>query len=76
MKQKELEKLYAYYLSKYDRLHTDVVDYTDRYRIRDCDQLDHLESIIAITRLQAFEEFALEVSRLLEIGVFDNKHKK
>lgn len=73
MKQRELEKLLNYYVNKEVRLHCDIVDYADRYRLRDCDQVDHLESIIAITRYQAFIEYSKEISRLLEIEPFPSR---
>lgn len=65
MRQKEIELLLRYYISKEERLHMDIVDYADRYRLRECDQVDHLESIIAITRYQAFKEFFSEIMDIL-----------
>lgn len=65
MRQKEIEMLLKYYISKEERLHMDIVDYSDRYRLRECDQVDHLESIIAITRYQAFKEFFSEIMDIL-----------
>lgn len=75
MKNKEIEKLLNYYIQKEARLYCDIIDYADRYRLRDCDQLDHLESIIAITRYQAFLEYSNEVSRLLEINALPRRER-
>lgn len=50
MKQKEKELIYQYWHLKDLRLSDDVATYEDRYKIRKCDEVDHLESIIAITR--------------------------
>lgn len=75
MKQREIENLLNYYIQKEARLHCDIIDYSDRYRLRDCDQVDHLESIIAITRYQAFLEYSKEISRLLEINAFPSRKR-
>lgn len=66
MTQNEIELLLRYYNAKSDRLHLDILDYADRYRLRDCDQIDHLESIIAITRYETFNEVFHEILRLLK----------
>lgn len=65
MRQREIELLLQYYINKEERLHMDIIDYSDRYRLRNCDQVDHLESIIAITRYQAFKEFFSEIMEIL-----------
>lgn len=65
MRQKDIDLLYNYYVQKEARLHMDVIDYEDRYRLRSCDQIDHLESIIAITRYEAFKEYFNEIIHLL-----------
>ena len=65
MRKREIELLFKYYVEKEARLHMDVIDYEDRYRLRSCDQVDHLESIIAITRYEAFREFFNEMLHIL-----------
>lgn len=71
MRQKEIELLLRYYIHKEERLRMDITDYEDRYHLRKCDQVDHLESIIAITRYQAFQEFCNEIFRLLNLSNSD-----
>lgn len=72
MTSKELELVIKYFYNKDQFLKNDIVTYSDRYRLRNCDQVDHLESIIAITRFEAFTEFRNELSHLLKISPYDN----
>lgn len=72
MKTKEKEILYNYIYHKDLRLTDDIVTYENRYRVRECDEVDHLESIIAITRKKAFDEFTLEIFKLLNIGPYES----
>ena len=44
-----------------------------RYKIRKCDEADHLESIIAITRQKMFNEVMLDIFRILELGPYDKR---
>lgn len=77
MREKEIELLMQYYLNKDVRLQDDIVTYENRYRIRECDEVDHLESIISIVRQKMFNETMLEVFRLLKIGPYDqNKNRR
>lgn len=76
MKQKEKDDFYSYWYHKDLRLTDDVVTYENRYRLRKCDEVDHLESIIAITRLKMFDEVMLELSRILELGPYDKSYYK
>ena len=69
----EREKVLQYWYLKDLRLTDDVVTYEDRYKIRKCDELDHLESIIAITRLKMFNEVMGDIFRILELGPYDRK---
>lgn len=71
MRQREIQALLEYYINKEERLRMDITDYEDRYHLRKTDQVDHLESIIAITRYQAFQEFCNEVFRLLNLANSD-----
>ena len=73
MNKSEREKILQYWYLKDLRLSDDVVTYEDRYKIRKCDELDHLESIIAITRQKMFNEVMGDIFRILEIGPFDRK---
>lgn len=73
MKQKEKELIYQYWHLKYLRLSDDVATYEDRYKIRKCDEADHLESIIAITRQKMFDEVMLDIFRILELGPYDKR---
>lgn len=45
-------------------------------RLRKCDEVDHLESIIAITRQKMFNEVMLEISQILELGPYDKAYLK
>lgn len=65
MKQKEKDDLFSYWYHKDLRLSDDVVTYEDRYEV------DHLESIIAITRQKMFNEVMLDIFRILELGPYD-----
>lgn len=52
-----------------------------RYKIRKCDEADHLESIIAITRQKMFNEVMGDIFRILELGpygirILKNKEKQ
>lgn len=76
MKQKEKDDLFSYSYHKDLRLSDDVVTYEDRYRLRKCDEVDHLESIIAITRQKMFNEVMLEIFQILELGPYDKTHLK
>lgn len=72
----EREKIYQYWYLKDLRLSDDVVTYEDRYKIRKCDELDHLESIIAITRQKMFNEVMGDIFRILELGPYDRQKLK
>lgn len=72
----EREKIYQYWYLKDLRLSDDVATYEDRYKIRKCDELDHLESIIAITRQKVFNEVMGDIFRILELGPYDRKKLK
>ena len=73
MKQKEITKLYAYYVNKDMRPEDDCTTYANRYAVRQTDEVDHLESIISIVRKKTFDEVMLEVFRLLDLPPFQNK---
>lgn len=73
MTEKEKEKIYDYWYHKNLKLQDDVVTYENRYLIRDCDEEDHLESIISITRKKAFDEFTLDIFKLLNLGPYERK---
>lgn len=72
MREKEKEKLYQYYFNKELRLMDDIVTYENRYRVRDCDELDHLESIISIVRKKMFDEVMFDIFRLLNIPTYQS----
>ncbi len=76
MREKEKELLLHYYYNKDLRLQDDVVTYENRYRVRDCDEIDHLESIISIVRKKMFQEIMLEVFQLLKVGPFERKENR
>lgn len=76
MKEKEKELLLQYYYSKDLRLQDDIVTYENRYRVRYCDEIDHLESIISIVRKNMFNEVMLEVFQLLKVGPFERKENR
>lgn len=71
MNKSEREKIYQYWYRKDLRLTDDVATYEDRYKIQKCDEVDHLESIIAITRQKMFNEVMLDIFRILELGPYD-----
>lgn len=73
MNKSEREKILQYWYLKDLRLSDDVVTYEDRFKIRKCDELDHLESIIAITRQKMFDEVMLDIFRILELGPYDKR---
>lgn len=73
MKQREKEDIYKYWYLKDLRLVDDVATYEDRYKVRKCDEADHLESIIAITRQKMFDEVMLDIFRILELGPYDKR---
>lgn len=73
MNKSEREKILQYWYRKDLRLSDDVVTYEDRYKIRKCDELDHLESVIAITRQKMFNEVMGDIFRILELGPYDRK---
>ena len=73
MNKSEREKLLQYWYLKDLRLSDDVATYEDRYKIRKCDEADHLESIIAITRQKMFDEVMLDIFRILELGPYDKR---
>lgn len=73
MNKSEREKLYQYWYNKDLRLSDDVATYEDRFKIRKCDEADHLESIIAITRQKMFDEVMLDIFRILELGPYDKR---
>lgn len=76
MKEKEKELLLKYYYNKDLRLHDDVVTYENRYCIRDCDEVDHLESIISIVRQKMFHEIMFDIFRILKIGPFEQRNNR
>lgn len=76
MKRSEKELIYQYWYLKDLRLSDDVATYEDRYKIRKCDEVDHLESIIAITRQKVFNEVMGDIFRILELGPYDRKKLK
>lgn len=76
MKEKEKELLLQYYYNKDLRLQDDIVTYENRYRVRYCDEIDHLESIISIVRKNMFNEVMLEVFQLLKVGPFERKENR
>lgn len=73
MNKSEREKILQYCYLKDLRLTDDVVTYEDRYKIRKCDEADHLESIIAITRQKMFNEVMGDIFRILELGPYDKR---
>lgn len=73
MNKSERDKIYQYWYLKDLRLSDDVATYEDRYKIRKCDEADHLESIIAITRQKMFDEVMLDIFRILELGPYDKR---
>lgn len=73
MNKSERDKIYQYWYRKDLRLTDDVATYEDRYRLRKCDEVDHLESIIAITRQKMFNEVMLDIFRILELGPYDKR---
>lgn len=73
MNKSERDKIYQYWYRKDLRLSDDVATYEDRYKIRKCDEADHLESIIAITRQKMFNEVMLDIFRILELGPYDKR---
>lgn len=80
MNKSEREKIYQYWYRKDLRLTDDVATYEDRYKVRKTDEVDHLESIIAITRQKMFNEVMLDIFRILELGpygirILKNKEK-
>lgn len=70
MRENERNLLYQYYFAKEMRLKDDIVTYENRYRIRDCDEVDHLESIISIVRKKMFDEIMFDIFRLLKIPTY------
>lgn len=55
-------------------LHTRIdIKSVNGYKIRKCDEADHLESIIAITRQKMFNEVMLDIFRILELGPYDKR---
>lgn len=76
MNKSEREKIYQYWYLKDLRLSDDVATYEDRYKIRKCDESDHLESIIAITRQKMFNEVMGDIFRILELGPYDKANLK
>ena len=76
MNKLEREKILQYWYLKDLRLSDDVVTYEDRYKIRKCDELDHLESVIAITRQKMFNEVMGDIFRILELGPYDRRNLK
>lgn len=65
-----------YYYNKDLRLQDDIITYENRYNVRSCDEIDHLESIISIVRKRMFEEAMLEVFQVLKIGPFEQKDNR
>lgn len=80
MNKSEREKIYQYWYRKDLRLTDDVATYEDRYKVRKTDEVDHLESIIAITRQKMFNEVMGDIFLILELGpygirILKNKEK-
>lgn len=73
MNKSDREKIYQYWYRKNLRLTDDVATYEDRYKVRKTDEVDHLESIIAITRQKMFNEVMLDIFRILELGPYDKR---
>ena len=73
MNKSEREKVLQYWYLKDLRLTDDVATYEDRYKVRKTDEVDHLESIIAITRQKMFNEVMLEIFQILELGPYDKR---
>lgn len=73
MRENERNLLYQYYFAKEMRLKDDIVTYENRYRIRDCDEVDHLESIISIVRKKMFDEIMFDIFRLLKMPTYIDK---
>ncbi len=73
MKENERNLLYQYYFAKEMRLKDDIATYEDRYKIRYCDEVDHLESIISIVRKKMFDEIMFDIFRLLKMPTYIDK---
>lgn len=61
------DKLLVYVYNKSSRIDDDCVQLELNTRYRKQDACDHLEHIIAITRKDAFNEFAQDIIRLLNL---------
>lgn len=67
MTQNEKDTLMIYIYNKQTNLEQDSRLMLDKYNLRECDEIDYLESIIATTRQKAFNDFAFDIIRLLDL---------
>ena len=73
MNNKSLKRLiYEYLVNNRQRLQDDYDNQVKLVKYRDVDALDVYEYQLAITRLQAFEEFSHDIVQLMRIS--DIKH--
>lgn len=73
MNNKSLKRLiYEYLVNNRQRLQDDYDNQVKLVKYRDVDALDVYEYQLAITRLQAFEEFSRDIVQLMRIS--DIKH--
>lgn len=68
MNRKEQEILLEYLLNELIRLENDVTDCQNRMRWRRPDEIDCIETAIAIARLNAFKEFSAAVTAILSLN--------
>ena len=69
MNRKEQEILLAYLTNELIRLENDVTDCQNRMRWRRPDEVDCIETVIAIARLNAFKEFQSAVLAILSLDL-------
>ena len=67
MRQKEAEALYQYILNNIAFLEDDVIQLLQNFRYRQVDAVDCIELCLALERLQAFQKFSSDVTRILKI---------
>lgn len=67
MTQNEKDTLMIYIYHKQTNLEQDTRLMLDKYNLRECDEIDYLESIIAKTRQKAFNDFVFDIIRLLDL---------
>ena len=67
MTQNEKDKLMIYIYNKQTNLEQDTRLMIDKYNLRECDEIDYLQCIIAKTRQKAFNDFAFDIIRLLDL---------